>query len=157
SNTAMGMFTQLSERELEAVIVYIKTFSPKWKDDDLYSSPLALPEKPNWFDEPKERALRVMAGERLFTIACVPCHGQNADGNGPQAMTLLDARGRSIKPANLLFPHLRNGDSELDLVRVLMTGLNGTPMLSFAETLGPEEMWELAAYLHEKRQTALSK
>ena len=72
-------------------------------------------------------------------------------------MTLLDARGRSIKPANLLFPHLRNGDSELDLVRVLMTGLNGTPMLSFAETLGPEEMWELAAYLHEKRQTALSK
>jgi mono/diheme cytochrome c family protein len=153
----MGMFTRLSEREVEAVIVYIKTFSPKWKDDDLYSFPLPLPKKPDWFDNSEKRALRAIAGERVFAIACVPCHGQTADGNGPQSMTLQDARGRPIKAANLLLPHLRNGDSDLDLIRVLMTGLNGTPMLSFAETLSSEEMWDLAAFLHDKRQIALNK
>src|SRR5215218_7236631 len=34
-----------------------------------------------------------------------------------------------------------------DIYRVLMTGLNGTPMVSFADALPPEQKWELAAYL----------
>lgn len=154
SNTAMGMFTKLSEREVDAVIVYIKTFSRKWKNDELYASPQTLPEKPDWFNDVEKRAYRAIAGEQIFATACVQCHGQEADGHGPQSMNLQDSLGRPIKPANLLVPHLRSGDSEFDLVRVLMTGLNGTPMLSFAETLGSEEIWELAAYLHNKRQTA---
>lgn len=154
SNTAMGMFSKLKERELEAVIVYIKTFSRKWRDDDYHASVIPLPEKPAWFDDQEQRAQRSMNGKQIFEIACAPCHGLKGDGQGAQAETLKDFLGRSISPANLLQPHLRNGNSEFDLIRVLMTGLNGTPMLSFADALTPQEMWELTAFLQGKRQNA---
>ena len=155
SNTAMGMFTRLSERELDGVIAYLKTFSRKWRNPEFISAPVDLPDKPTWFNDVAARSPHERAGATLFEANCVPCHGAAADGNGPQALGLLDAQGRPIKPADLLAPHLRVGDSETELMRVLMTGLNGTPMLSFAETLTAEELWQLVAHLMTRREKSL--
>ncbi len=153
SNTAMGMFTRLSERELDAVIAYLKTFSRKWRDPALVAPAVTLPAQPSWFDASKERALRVRVGAELFTTTCAPCHGLKADGKGPQAEGLVDVHGRPIKPADLLTPHLRNGNAAEDLMRVLLTGLNGTPMISFAESFSDDELWAVVAYLLECRDS----
>ena len=50
-------------------------------------------------------------------------------------------------PADLRQPYLRSGDEPGDIIRVLLTGLNGTPMVSFAETLTAEQKCEVAAYI----------
>jgi mono/diheme cytochrome c family protein len=61
---------------------------------------------------------------------------------------LLDAWGFPIRPADLQAPHLKSGDSPRDVYRTVATGLNGTPMIGFAELLTPEEIWELVAFLN---------
>ena len=40
-----------------------------------------------------------------------------------------------------------SGDRPEDIYRVLTTGLNGTPMVSFEATLTPEQRWDIIAYL----------
>jgi hypothetical protein len=34
-----------------------------------------------------------------------------------------------------------------------MTGLNGTPMVSFADAFTPSQKWDLIAYIQELRQS----
>jgi len=147
SNTAMGMFTKLSERDLNAVVEYIKFFSPKWRNPDFLGAPVELPEEPDWFADRGQRREHAAAGRDVFAIACQQCHGEKGDGTGPNAAQLKDHLERPIKPADLRNPHLRSGKEHRDIIRVLMTGLNGTPMISFAETLTPEQMWNVVAYI----------
>lgn len=152
SNTAMGMFTKLSERELNAVVEYIKFFSPKWRDPEFAGKPVDLPPEPDWYADSEERRKHGERGRETFNITCMPCHGETGDGNGPNAATLKDHLERPMKPADLRNPLLRSGNKPEDLIRVLMTGLNGTPMLSFAETLTPEQMWDLVAFVDRLRE-----
>jgi mono/diheme cytochrome c family protein len=60
---------------------------------------------------------------------------------------LKDELGETSTPADLRQPHLRNGDEPIDIYRALMTGLNGTPMVSFADTLSEEQKWDVIAYI----------
>ena len=154
SNTAMGMFDKLSDRQVNAVVAYIKMFSSKWKDSSRRSSPLRLPSEPDWLTKPNELVKAVQRGRSRFVSLCAPCHGEGADGTGPQAASLEDFKGRPMKPANLLSAHLRCGDGDEDLVRLIMTGMNGTPMLGFADVLSGDEIWELVVYLKILRAKA---
>jgi mono/diheme cytochrome c family protein len=60
---------------------------------------------------------------------------------------LLDAWGFPVRPADLKAPHLKSGDAPRDFYRTVATGLNGTPMIGFAELFTPEEIWELVAFV----------
>ncbi len=151
SNTAMGMFTKLSEKEVEAVISYLKFFSPKWKYAHNYGEPVPLPKRPDWHQVPDERHKHIKKGRELFLMACAPCHGEKGDGAGIAANSLRDAQDRPIKPTDLRNPLLRSGRTDTDLLRVLMTGISGTPMMSFAETLSAQELWEIVTYLEVLR------
>ena len=39
------------------------------------------------------------------------------------------------------------GSSDQDIYRIFMTGLDGTPMPSFADNIKPDEAWDLVFYL----------
>ncbi len=39
------------------------------------------------------------------------------------------------------------GDTDRDIYRIFMTGLDGTPMPSFADNIKPDEAWDLVFYL----------
>lgn len=150
----MGMFAKLSDRQVSAVITYLKTFSRKFNDPDYHGEALPIPPSPNWFQDPELRSAKASKGRDLFQTTCAPCHGEHADGKGPQAESLTDTAGRKISPANLLADHLRCGDTNEDLVQLILTGMNGTPMLGFAETFTDEQIWELVAFLQGLRATA---
>jgi mono/diheme cytochrome c family protein len=55
--------------------------------------------------------------------------------------------GEPASPADLREPHLRSGDEPIDIYRVLMTGMDGTPMASFAEALTADQKWDVVAYI----------
>lgn len=152
TGTAMGMFTFLSERELRAVVEYVKSFSRAWRKAENYAEPIALPDEPKWLRDPAEVTRRAEAGRETFQSACATCHGTAGDGRGLAAATLRDDAGQPAPPADLRLPHLRSGDEPLDIYRVLMTGLNGTPMVSFAETLPEPQKWDVVAYILSLRQ-----
>jgi len=48
--------------------------------------------------------------------------------------------------------NLKCGNAPEDVYRVFMTGLNGTPMPSFGDSITPDEAWQLVHYVLSLRQ-----
>ncbi|RYD82195.1 MAG: cytochrome c [Verrucomicrobiaceae bacterium] len=151
TNTAMGIFSHLREDELRAVVEYIKFLSRKWRKAENYAEAIPLPDPPDWFSDLQQLERRAKAGSKTFSTNCATCHGADGDGRGPAAAALKDAAGDPIIPADLRQERLRSGNELSDIYRVLLTGLNGTPMVSFAETLTDQQRWEVVAYILQLR------
>lgn len=155
SGTAMPMFAQLADRDVQAVILYVKSLSPVWRDPARRPAPLPPPAPPGWWSAASGRPERAAAGARRFTGLCAPCHGAGGAGDGPAAPGLLDEFGQPAPPPDLRRPAYKAGTLPAQVFLVLTTGRDGTPMPSFAETLTDEERWELVAHLESLRAAAL--
>jgi mono/diheme cytochrome c family protein len=148
AGTGMGVFgDRLSPNDLKAVTEYIKSFSRKWRDTKNYAPPLAIPTLPRWWNDPSARARHASDGSKIFAVSCASCHGEKGDGQGIAAATLLDQWSDPIRPANLLAPLLHCGNQPGDLHRVLLTGIGGTPMVSFEGILSVEQRWDVIAHV----------
>jgi mono/diheme cytochrome c family protein len=123
------------------VIAYVETFSPRWKTDQP-GEPLSIPA------EPPLTPASVARGRAVFEVQrCAQCHGDRGAGDGPAAKTQTDDWGNTAVPFDLTTGHMKGGTAGADLYRVFMTGLNGTPMPSFVDTIKPEEAWDLVHYM----------
>jgi mono/diheme cytochrome c family protein len=124
------------------LVAYVKHFSPKFATEKP-GTPIQIP------PEPEVTAERIKAGQAMFQkLECWKCHGVEGRGNGPSADTLTDDQNRPIKPFNFHDgERFKCGSSDSDLYKIFMTGLDGTPMPSFADNVKPEEAWELVFYL----------
>ncbi|WP_395739063.1 c-type cytochrome [Prosthecobacter sp.] len=147
SGTAMGAFSHLQSDEVEAVIAYVKSFSRRWRKPENYAEAISLAPAPEWLKKESEVKAHAGVGQKLFATNCAACHGEKADGKGAAAIALKDIWGLPAAPADLRQPHPRCGDGPEDLYRVLATGLNGTPMVSFEATLSEAQRWDVVAYL----------
>jgi mono/diheme cytochrome c family protein len=81
---------------------------------------------------------------------CVECHGDEGRGDGNK--TQKDEWGFPIFPADLHKCWNFRGNREdpynpKNVFREVSTGLNGTPMPSFADTLTPEQRWDVANFV----------
>jgi len=139
--TAMPSFFPLSERAQRDVIAYIQTFSPRWTADQP-GVPLQIA------PEPAHTPASVAKGRAVYEKQnCAQCHGDKGTGDGPAAKTLMDEWGNPTVPFDLTKGHMKGGTTGADLYRVFMTGLNGTPMPSFVESIAPDEAWDLVHYI----------
>jgi len=60
----------------------------------------------------------------------------------------MDELGQPIRAANLSEPWtFRGGPSREDIFRTMSTGLNGTPMPSFSDSLSPEQRWAITDFI----------
>jgi mono/diheme cytochrome c family protein len=123
------------------LVDYVKTFSPRFVEQGP-PAPAPIPARPS-------RAADAARGKRLYTeMQCAKCHGTEGRGDGPSALTLLDSKGRRINSRDFTNPGaFRTGWTEAEIVRTFETGLNGTPMPSYAGAMNPEEEYDLAAYV----------
>lgn len=149
--TAMPIFSHLSDREVRAVIEYVKSFSPRWRNVTNYARPLTTPRLPVWFSEPIVRNTKAGRGRELYQTACAACHGTDGAGQNAVARNLEDSWGQPVTPTDLRQPSLRSGRGLEVVYRVLMTGIEGTPMPSFADAFSDEQRWELVAFIGELR------
>ncbi len=144
TGSSMPSWVLMSEKERVAVVEYIKTFSDSWQDPDNYEPPFAFPEPPDELTS----AEMVAAGRIAYELMqCAQCHGETGLGDGPAASTLKDDWGNMIKPFNFTTGRLKGGPTVKDIYRTFTTGLNGTPMPSFEESLTEDQRWELTAYI----------
>ena len=98
-----------------------------------------------------ESASQGQGGLRAASAARA-CHGELGRGDGTSAPTLKDDWGNPIRPADLTKRWtFRGGPTREDIFRTFTTGLNGTPMPSFAESLTDEERWQLVDYIVSPR------
>ncbi len=131
----------LSEKERWAVAEYLKTFSPRFHAEKSVE-PLAIPAKPAF--TPRLIAL----GKTEYQEAgCVACHGADGRGDGRSSKDLKDDSGNSILSTDLTLKPFKSGPEPEDLFRTISTGLNGTPMPSYGNTLTEQERWALVSYI----------
>jgi mono/diheme cytochrome c family protein len=138
----MPSWLPLSQQNREDLVAYIKTFSPRWQREKP-GTPIQVP------PEPEVTAERIKAGQDLFQkMECWKCHGVEGRGNGPSAATLTDDKERPITPYDFTTGHkFKCGVTDQDLYKIFMTGLDGTPMPSFADNINPDQAWDLVFYL----------
>jgi cytochrome c oxidase cbb3-type subunit 2 len=84
-------------------------------------------------------------------MECWKCHGQQGRGDGPSAATLTDSKDNPIRPYNFAAgaddSRFKCGSTNQDVYRIFMTGVDGTPMPSFADVIQPNDAWDLVHYL----------
>lgn len=153
AGSSMPAFSPLSDREVASVIAYLKTFSRRWDDSRLHGEPMTLPVPPEWISASESRVAHVRHGQELFFANCAACHGPAGRGDGPAAASLEDDAGHPAPPADLSTGLWKSGPTATDLFRSLSTGLDGTPMPSFAETLSAADRWDLVAFLQTLPRT----
>lgn len=140
--TAMPPWFNLSEADRWDVVHYIKTFTPDFKDyppDPSITMPRA----------PKSSQEMIVRGKQVYDeLKCWECHGREGKGDGEKAADLTDDWGDPIQPANFTTGIFKSGPRPEDMFRTMMTGLNGTPMPSYIDSLTvKEDAWALSYYL----------
>jgi cbb3-type cytochrome c oxidase subunit II len=141
--TAMPAWYVLSEQERWDVINYIKSFYPDFKTTPP-EQPIFIPQPPSPTEE------MVKKGRRVFEeLKCWECHGSEGRGDGEKANTLKDDWDNPIKPTDFTKGIFKSGSRPEDLYRTIMTGLNGTPMPSYIDSIQAmnEDPWALVYYI----------
>jgi cytochrome c oxidase cbb3-type subunit 2 len=140
--TNMPRWLPLTGQNRADLVAYIKTFSSRWKESKA-GTPIAIPA------EPAPTAEGILHGRQLYQhLECWKCHGAAGHGDGPSASTLTDSKDNPIRPYNFATgSRFKCGATNQDLYRIFMTGLDGTPMPSFADNIKPEEAWDLVHFL----------
>jgi mono/diheme cytochrome c family protein len=151
NNSYMPAWITLTAQNRADLVAFIKTFSPRWKSDKP-GDPIAVPA------EPALSLQSIQHGKELFTkLECWKCHGAEGRGDGPSASTLTDSNDQPIRPYNFAAgSRFKCGATNHDLYKIFMTGLDGTPMPSFADVIKPEDAWDLVHYLRTLQITQKS-
>ena len=139
--TSMLAQLQLSEQERWAVVHDLKSFSERFKKEKPGQA-ITIPPAP-----PANSNLVALGKSKYEEAGCAQCHGADGEGDGPSAKGLKDDWGNPISSSNLTLKPFKSGPNPEDLYRTISTGLNGTPMPSYAEAFSPKERWALVSYI----------
>jgi len=150
--TAMPSWHELPEKDRLAVIQYIKyelaADRSKPGKPYLYFVEEA-PKAPIFIGQPPAPSPDLVKhGQDVWKQAkCWECHGDGGKGDGEKAAGLKDDFGFPIPPANLTTGQFKSGAGVKDIFRTMSTGLSGTPMPSFSDSLPEADRWALSYYV----------
>lgn len=161
TNSNMPVWSTFTKQQRADLVAYIKIFSPRWGTEKA-GDPIKIPA------EPPVTLESISHGKALFTkLECWKCHGPHGEGDGPSAATLTDSKDNPIRPYN--FAQGKNdsrfkcGNTNEDIYKIFITGVDGTPMPSFADVIQPNDAWDLVHFLrtlqvhrHSKENEVLS-
>ena len=99
---------------------------------------------------PPTSAETIATGKQLYADAgCETCHGPTGKGDGTQEMK--DSDGRPIKARDFTSGTFRGGNERVDLYYRLTTGMDGSPMPGYGDSLDGPERWALVAFVMSLR------
>ncbi len=142
--SAMPAWPQFSDEEIAALVEYVKSFNEDFSDPEMIVPPIEIPAPPPLSEESVEKGRGVYIESK-----CFDCHGDVGRADGESAPTLKTDAGDAIRPADLTKRwSFRGGSRREDIYRTFTTGLDGTPMPSYADSVGEEERWQLVDYVY---------
>jgi cytochrome c oxidase cbb3-type subunit I/II len=150
--TAMPTWHNIPIEDRLAVIQYIKfeLAVDRSSPDDPYAYFVEEPPgEPLYIGAPPAPSQELVArGQEVWQQAkCWECHGQTGEGDGPKSAELKDDFGFRSLPADLTTGQFKSGPAVEDIFRTMSTGLSGTPMPSYSDSLPEEDRWALAYYV----------
>ncbi len=131
----------LSLEERKAVISYIKTFSPRWKEEEP-CKPIPI-KKPAFVGTVQS----VKKGEKIWSdMKCWECHGMTGKGDGPKSKDIKDDWGDQVLPFDFTTGATKMGFAPENVYKAYTTGIDGTGMPSYEDSLNEEGRWHLVSY-----------
>lgn len=148
----MPSWHMLPDKVRIAVIQYIKyelavdRSDPEEPYHYFVEEPAEAPMYIGMAPEPSEDLVK--HGKEVWQQAkCWECHGNSGKGDGDKSRELEDDFGYPILPADLTAGLYKSGPSVKDIYRTVTTGLSGTPMPSYGDSLPEEDRWALAYFV----------
>ncbi len=140
--SAMPFWNSLSAEQRWQVIHYIKTFNKEFKEKE------SRKEVPVGGGSPLTPE-SVARGKKLFKEAkCFLCHGEDGRADGPITTTLKGKWNIPFKARDLTQSWMfKGGNASEDIYRTVTSGINETPMGSYADYLTDEDRWHLSHYV----------
>ena len=145
-----GILTEQQRKDVLAFVTTQLVQDRSWQDEEFeefFVLDLAsLQAKPGTPESIKR------GSELVIERKCIECHGVEGRGDG-NAFNLKDDWGFSIQPADWHkcwnFRGSRQDPYNVkNIFRTFSTGLNGTPMPSFADNTSVDERWDIANYVN---------
>ncbi|MBF0464144.1 MAG: c-type cytochrome [Nitrospirae bacterium] len=137
----MPSSADLSREDVKGVIAYIKTFSKRWQEEQACSS--ITIKKPAFVGTPES----VAKGEKIWeNMKCWECHGKEGKGDGTKADSLKDDWGDKVLPFDFTSGATKMGFAPENVYAAYTTGLDGTGMPSYADSIKEEDRWHLVSY-----------
>jgi mono/diheme cytochrome c family protein len=133
----------LSPQAIRDAVEHTKSLSPRFEEETIEPEDIVtVPGEPS-----ATPASIVQGGEVYRENKCGDCHGERGRGDGPSAPTLKDSWGRKSVAFDFTTGLYRCGSSSPDVYRTFYTGMDGTPMPSYAGTVRPEDRWPLVHFV----------
>jgi cytochrome c553 len=137
----MPSFEDLSPQQTGDVLAHVMTFSERWEEEDA-CDPIPIM-KPYWVGS----AASVKRGEQVYKdMKCWECHGDTGKGDGTKSHELKDDFGRKIVPFDFTTGELKRGTSPEAIYITFTSGLDGTGMASFEDSLKEDDRWHLVSH-----------
>lgn len=153
---SMPGWPDLAPGQVWDLVEHVKTLHPLWVDgaweEGFDPSGEEVPVGTPPFPYTAESA---EIGARVYVeFGCGGCHGVEGRGDGEAALSGRGPLGEVIRPADYTTGRFRGGGDARSLVRVFLTGLQGTPMPSYAHQFAgarsappAEAPWRLAHHV----------
>lgn len=139
----MPSFASLSEADRWALVEVVRSFA--WMDQE--GTPVTVP--------PRPETANLELGRQVYEkLQCAACHGDEGHGDGASSLTLKDDDRRRIFAASLVSGSYKGGDAPEEIWTRFYTGLDGSPMPSYAGRASHDELWALTEYLLTLRAEA---
>ncbi|MBI1864423.1 MAG: c-type cytochrome [Nitrospirae bacterium] len=134
--SAMPGFSFLSKGDRLALVSHVKRLANLQEKPEgtiaVSSPPAATPET-------------LAQGKKLYReMKCWECHGDEGRADGPSTGTLKDDSGEAILANDFTRGIYKGGGTLSDIVFRFATGMDGTPMPSYEDSLKEPERWALA-------------
>lgn len=144
--SAMPGFGFLPSGERRTLAAYVLSLG------DLLEQPEPAPLKAP--PAPERTPGTVARGRQVYLEqGCASCHGDQGLGDGPSAATLVDDTGRKILVRNLAEDPCRGGEEREDLYLRILTGMDGSPMPGYAESIAADpDRWSVVDYVLSLRE-----
>jgi mono/diheme cytochrome c family protein len=176
-DTSMPSFSDLPPEELEAVVDYVIYLSQRGElerelasiaeqeeslsDESLKDAETTVVER---WQEAQPKLVTpltpmplisddtIAKGKELFLKqACNKCHGTDGRGGSFGVDVGKDVWGHEAAAADLTSGMYRGGGRPIDIYRRIYSGINGTPMPSFAQVFdkSPDDIWYLVHFIRD--------
>ncbi len=145
-----GILTEQQRKDVLAFVTTQLVEDRSWQDEEFEELFVLQLDQLS----PKQNAPESIkrGSELVVEKKCIECHGLEGRGDG-NAFNLKDDWGFSIQPADWHkcwnFRGSRQDPYNVrNIFRTFSTGLNGTPMPSFADNTSVDERWDIANYVN---------
>ncbi len=132
----MPSFASLPEKDRWALVSYVKHL----EGIETPGEAIVVPTQPS--------QVNLALGQKVYgRLQCGECHGDTGRGDGPSALTLKDDQKRRTWAPDLTLGRFKSGDDPTEIYKRIATGIDGSPMPSYATKANSDELWALTQYV----------